>query len=64
MKLTISKGYRKYIRKEKARIRREVLDVEEQKRQIEKLYEGIEKQEKEKKPKAQKKTKLKEDNTK
>ena len=32
---------RKFIRREKARIRREVLDVKEQKEQINKLYEKI-----------------------
>lgn len=35
----LSKSLRKYIRKEKARIRREVLDVPEQKRLIAELYE-------------------------
>ncbi len=37
----LSKGIRKYIRKEKARIRREVLDIEEQKRLIKELYEKL-----------------------
>lgn len=37
----ISRGYRKYIREEKARIRREVLDLEERKRLIKQLYSGI-----------------------
>lgn len=42
MKLKISKGFRKYLRKEKARIRREVFDIEEQKRLIKELYKNIE----------------------
>ena len=42
----ISKGFRKFIRLEKARIRREVLDTKEQERLIEKLYEGINNDEK------------------
>ena len=33
------RSIRKHIRKEKARIRREVLDLQEQKKLIEKLYE-------------------------
>ena len=33
------KSIRKFIRREKARIRREVLDLQEQKKLIEKLYE-------------------------
>ncbi len=37
-KKRLSKGIRKYIRKEKARIRREVLDIKEQRKQIEELY--------------------------
>jgi len=37
-KIQLSRGVRKYIRKEKARIRREVLDFEEQTRRIEELY--------------------------
>lgn len=36
----MSKSLRKYIRQEKARIRREVLDLKEQKELIEKLYEN------------------------
>lgn len=40
-KYQISKGYRKYIRQEKARIRREILDLEGQKQQIKELYERI-----------------------
>jgi hypothetical protein len=36
--IKIPNSMRKYIRKEKARIRRTVVDVEEQKKQIEKLY--------------------------
>jgi len=35
------KSIRKFIRKEKARIRREVLDLEEQKELIKKIYEKI-----------------------
>ncbi len=34
----LPKSIRKYIRKEKARIRREVLDLKEQKRLINELY--------------------------
>lgn len=34
----LPKSIRKYIRREKARIRREVLDVKEQKKLIEELY--------------------------
>lgn len=37
-KKRLSKGIRKYIRTKKARIRREVLDMEEQKRLIKELY--------------------------
>lgn len=37
-KIRLSKGLRKYIRKEKARIRREILDVEEQKKLIDEIY--------------------------
>ena len=40
-KIRLPKSIRKYIRKEKARIRREVLDVEKQKELIKKLYEKI-----------------------
>jgi len=39
MKNKLPKSIRKYIRKEKSRIRREVFDVEEQKKQIEELIE-------------------------
>ena len=35
------KSIRKYIRKEKARIRREVLDLKEQEEMINKLYQNI-----------------------
>ncbi len=38
MKKKLPKSLKKYIRKEKARIRREVLDLEEQKELIGKLY--------------------------
>lgn len=37
----LSHGIKKFIRKEKARIRREVFDLEEQKRLIKELYENI-----------------------
>lgn len=37
----LSKSLRKYIRKEKAKIRRQFLDKEEQKKQIQLLYERI-----------------------
>jgi len=40
MKKHMSKSLRKFIRREKARIRREVLDLKEQDSLIEKLYEG------------------------
>ena len=36
----MSKSFRKFIRREKARIRREVLDVKKQKELINKLYEN------------------------
>ncbi|NQV13451.1 MAG: hypothetical protein HQ530_04085 [Parcubacteria group bacterium] len=36
-----SKGYKKYIRQEKARIRREVGDKEEQTKLIAELYSGL-----------------------
>jgi len=39
MKKKLPKGVRKYIRKEKARIRREVLDIKEQEELIQQLYE-------------------------
>jgi hypothetical protein len=35
----LPKSLRKFIRQEKARIRREVLDIKEQEKQIQKLYE-------------------------
>ena len=38
MKKKIPKSLRKYIRKEKARIRREVLDIKNQKELIDELY--------------------------
>jgi hypothetical protein len=41
MAIRLPKSIRKYIRKEKARIRREVLDVKEQERQIQELYQKI-----------------------
>jgi hypothetical protein len=37
----ISRGLQKYIRKEKARIRREISDLAEQKRRIEELYQRL-----------------------
>ncbi len=40
----LPKSIRKYIRKEKARIRREVLDLAEQKRLIDELYKKFLKQ--------------------
>jgi len=40
MKKKIPKSSRKFIRKEKARIRREVLDVKKQEELINKLYEN------------------------
>jgi hypothetical protein len=39
MKVKLPKSIRKYIRKEKARIRREILDLKEQERLISQLYE-------------------------
>jgi len=42
-KMKLAKGIRKYIRQEKARIRREILDIEEQKRKIEELYKKFQK---------------------
>jgi len=39
MKKKLPKSVRKYIRKEKARIRREVLDIKEQEKLIDQLYE-------------------------
>ena len=38
-KKKLPKSLRKFIRKEKARIRREVLDLKEQEKQIKQLYE-------------------------
>lgn len=40
-KKRLSQGIRKYIRQEKARIRREILDIEGQKKQIKELYERL-----------------------
>lgn len=37
-KTKLAKSIKKYIRKEKARIRQEVFDIEEQKKLIENLY--------------------------
>lgn len=44
MEKKIPKSIRKYIRKEKARIRREVLDLEEQEKLINQLYQKFFKQ--------------------
>ena len=38
MKKKLSRGFRKYIRREKARIRREVLDLKLQEKMIQDLY--------------------------
>ncbi len=40
VKKKMSKSFRKFIRKEKARIRREILDVKKQEELINKLYEN------------------------
>jgi len=40
VKKKMSKSFRKFIRREKARIRREVLDVKKQQELINKLYEN------------------------
>ena len=42
MNKKLSRGYKKYIRKEKARIRREFLDIGEQDKLIAELYKGLE----------------------
>ena len=44
MKRKLPKSLRKYIRKEKARIRREVLDIKEQEELISELYQKFLKQ--------------------
>jgi hypothetical protein len=44
VKKRLPKSIRKYIRKEKARIRREVLDLKEQEKLIEELYQKFQKQ--------------------
>ncbi len=41
MKRKLPKSLRKFIRKEKARIRREVLDIKEQEKLIQELYQKI-----------------------
>jgi len=41
MKKRFPKSLRKYIRQEKARIRREVLDLKEQEKQIQEIYQKI-----------------------
>lgn len=48
-KIKIPKSVKKFIRKEKARIKREILDVEEQAKAIAKLYERVLEQLKKKK---------------
>lgn len=40
-KKKLPKSLRKYLRKEKARIRREIFDLKKQKEEIEKLYQKI-----------------------
>lgn len=40
-KKRLSKGVRKYIRLEKARLRREISDSEEKKKQIKELYKKV-----------------------
>jgi len=37
----ISKSYRKHLRREKARIRREILELDEQEKSIKELYAGM-----------------------
>lgn len=46
MKRKLPKSVRKFIRKEKARIRREILDIKEQNNLIAELYEKIDKKRK------------------
>lgn len=41
MKKNISRGYKKYLRNEKAHIRQEVLNIEEQEKLITELYQDI-----------------------
>ena len=41
-KLLLSRGYRRYIRETKAKIRKEVIDKEEQQKMIDELYAGFE----------------------
>lgn len=41
MKRKLPKSWRKYLRQQKAHLRREILDVAEQNKQITKLYEQI-----------------------
>lgn len=43
MELRLPKSFRKFLRKEKAKIRREIFDVEKQEREIELLYEKLKK---------------------
>jgi hypothetical protein len=42
-KTKISNGYRRYVRQEKAKIRKEVFDSEEQEKQIKELYNNLQK---------------------
>ncbi|MFH1509195.1 MAG: hypothetical protein ABIE68_03460 [bacterium] len=39
----ISKGYKKHLRKAKARLRREILDEKELQEKLKNLYQGLEK---------------------
>ena len=41
MKKVISRGYKRYLRNEKARIRQEILNIEEQNKLITELYQNI-----------------------
>jgi len=65
-KKRMPKSIRKYIRKEKARIRREVLDLKEQEEMINKMYQNIlnKPENKTKSVKEDKKTEKKEDKVK
>ena len=40
-KIKMSKGFKKYVRREKARIRKEILNLEEQEIQIKELYNNL-----------------------
>lgn len=50
LKKKFPKSIRKYIRKEKARIRREILDLEKQEKLIQELYQKLHKKTENKKP--------------